>query len=69
VAASAAAGIAAPIGPACLGTDDPQRLRTSTEALRRMGFRGRACLHPAQLPVVHEVFAAEGTPVRVPPGG
>ncbi|NUU25071.1 MAG: CoA ester lyase, partial [Streptomycetaceae bacterium] len=25
-------------------------------ALRRMGFRGRACIHPAQLPVVHEVF-------------
>lgn len=62
VAASAAAGIAAPIGPACTRTEDPVALRQSTDALRRMGFRGRVCVHPVQLPVVHEVFAAQGSP-------
>jgi len=67
VAASAAARIAAPIGPASTDIEDLERLRTSTDALRRLGFRGRACLHPAQLPVVHEVFAAECTPVGTPP--
>jgi citrate lyase subunit beta / citryl-CoA lyase len=66
VAASAAAGIAAPIGAACPHRDDPEELRRSTVALRQLGFRGRACVHPAQLPVVHEVFAAEGAPAAQP---
>ncbi|MFI9402270.1 HpcH/HpaI aldolase/citrate lyase family protein [Nocardia sp. NPDC052316] len=56
VLASAAAGIAAPLGPVSTDFRDPQRLRESTWALARMGFRGRACIHPAQLPVVNEVF-------------
>jgi citrate lyase subunit beta/citryl-CoA lyase len=62
VAASAAAGIDPPIGAAYPEIDDLDALRTSTLALRRLGFRGRACLHPAQLPVVHEVFALRAQP-------
>ncbi|GAB4586555.1 HpcH/HpaI aldolase/citrate lyase family protein [Nocardia sp. IFM 10818] len=56
VLASAAAGIAPPLAPT--GTDfrDLAALRESTRALRRLGFRGRACIHPAQVPVVNEVF-------------
>ncbi|WP_199856730.1 HpcH/HpaI aldolase/citrate lyase family protein [Nocardia suismassiliense] len=56
VLASAAAGIAAPLGPVSTDFRDPQRLRESTRALARMGFRGRACIHPAQLSVVNEIF-------------
>lgn len=56
VMASAAARIHPPLAP--VGTDfrDLDRFRASTEALKRLGFRGRACIHPAQLPVVQEVF-------------
>jgi citrate lyase subunit beta/citryl-CoA lyase len=64
VTACAAAGIAAPIGAVCAEVDDLAALREHTVGLRRLGFQGRACLHPAQLPVVHEVF---GTPVPVSP--
>ena len=56
VLASAAAGIDAPAGSASTDFHDLDALRASTEALRRMGFRGRTCIHPAQVPVVNEVF-------------
>lgn len=56
VAASAAAKIDPPIAPVSTDFRDLDALRTSTVSLRRLGFWGRACIHPAQLPVVHEVF-------------
>ncbi|MGA4545204.1 HpcH/HpaI aldolase/citrate lyase family protein [Uniformispora flossi] len=56
VLASAAAGIEPPVAPADTNFSDLAALRASTEALRRLGYRGRACIHPAQLGVVHEVF-------------
>lgn len=56
VLASAAAGLGAPLAPVSTVLDDPEALRASTRALRRLGFHGRACVHPAQIPVVHEVF-------------
>ena len=56
VLASAAAGIAPPVGPVSRITADPAALAVSTRRLRRLGFVGRACIHPAQIPVVHEVF-------------
>jgi len=56
VLASAAAGIAAPLGSVRTDFRDLDRLRESTIGLWRMGFRGRACIHPAQVPVVNEVF-------------
>lgn len=56
VAASAAAGIAPPVAPVSVEVRDLAAFRQSTEVLARLGFVGRACVHPAQLPVVHEVF-------------
>jgi citrate lyase subunit beta/citryl-CoA lyase len=56
VLASAAAGIEPPVGPVSRVTNDPAALAVSTHRLRRLGFVGRACVHPAQIPVVHEVF-------------
>ncbi|MCF2531516.1 HpcH/HpaI aldolase/citrate lyase family protein [Yinghuangia soli] len=54
--ASAAAGIRPPVGPVATDYRDEEALRRSTEALRRLGYRSRACIHPAQLPTVHAVF-------------
>ncbi|GAA0994096.1 CoA ester lyase [Acrocarpospora macrocephala] len=56
VLASAAAGLAPPLAPVSTAITDPDALRRSTHALRRLGFHGRACIHPAQIPIVHEVF-------------
>lgn len=56
VLASAAAGIAPPVGAVSRITADPDQLGRSTAALKRQGFIGRACIHPAQIPVVHECF-------------
>jgi citrate lyase subunit beta/citryl-CoA lyase len=57
VVASAAAGIGAPIGPASTDFRDLQALRASTESLLRAGFRARTAIHPAQIPVINEVFS------------
>jgi citrate lyase subunit beta/citryl-CoA lyase len=56
VLVSAAAGIEPPVGPVSTDFADPSALRASTHALRRLGYRGRACIHPAQLAVVNEAF-------------
>jgi len=31
-------------------------LTASTQRVRRQGFVGRACIHPSQISVVHDVF-------------
>ncbi|WP_183219825.1 HpcH/HpaI aldolase/citrate lyase family protein, partial [Actinoplanes campanulatus] len=56
VLASAAAGIEPPAAAVTTDFRDLDALRRSTLALKRLGFRGRACIHPAQIPVVHDVF-------------
>lgn len=55
--ASAAAGIDAPVGPVSTNFRDLAELRRSTEALRRAGYRARTAVHPAQIPVINEVFS------------
>lgn len=61
--ASAAAGIAAPVGPTSLDVRDLDALRRSTEALLRLGFRARTAIHPAQLPVVNAAFSPSAAEV------
>ncbi|MEU6611429.1 CoA ester lyase [Streptomyces shenzhenensis] len=56
VMSCAAAGLAPPLGPVSTDFRDLDGLRRSTAALKRLGFGGRACVHPAQVPVVNEVF-------------
>jgi citrate lyase subunit beta / citryl-CoA lyase len=56
VLASAAAGIAPPVASVSTDYRDLPALRASTVAFRRLGFLGRACIHPAQVAVVNEVF-------------
>lgn len=56
VFASAAAGIKPPIAPVSTNLRDLDAFRTSTLELARLGFVGRACIHPAQVAVANEVF-------------
>ncbi len=39
-------------------------LREEAVKARRLGFSGKAAIHPAQLPVIHEVFTPSRTEVR-----
>jgi len=57
VVASAASGILPPLGAVTPDFRDLDALRRSTEVLKRAGFVGRAAIHPAQLGVIHEVYA------------
>lgn len=57
VLASTAAGINPPVGPVSRITGDMAAFEVSTRRARRQGFMGRACIHPAQLPVAHAVFS------------
>jgi citrate lyase subunit beta/citryl-CoA lyase len=56
VLASAAAGLASPIGPVSTDFRDLTALRRSTDALRRVGFGSRWAIHPAQVPVINQMF-------------
>jgi citrate lyase subunit beta/citryl-CoA lyase len=56
VLASAAAGIDPPVAPVSTNFRHAGALRESTLALKRLGYGGRACIHPAQVPVVNSVF-------------
>lgn len=57
VLAAAAARVAQPIDGPHLVLHDDDGLETSALTARRLGFGGKACLHPAQLPIVARVFA------------
>ncbi len=56
VLASSAAQINPPVGPVSRITSDLVALTASTQRVRRQGFVGRACIHPSQISVVHDVF-------------
>lgn len=56
VMASAAAGITPPIAPVSTDFRDLDAFRESTRELARLGFVGRACIHPGQVAVANEVF-------------
>lgn len=57
VLASRAAGIAAPIDGVTVALDDEDRLREDVQRARRLGFAGKLCIHPRQVPLVNALFA------------
>lgn len=59
VFASAAAGLAPPPAPVSTIVSDTARFLDSTLRTARQGFVGRMCIHPAQVPVVHQVFTPD----------
>ena len=56
VLSSRAAGLPAPIGAAYLNVSDLVGLEQTSTALKNMGFYGRSCIHPKQIPGVREAF-------------
>ncbi|GAB3450911.1 CoA ester lyase [Phycicoccus ginsengisoli] len=63
VLASAEAGIQPPAAPVSIEIKDTEAFRRSTQRCARQGFVGRACIHPAQLATVHEVFTPDDATV------
>lgn len=55
--ATRAAGLAPAIDGVTVQTDDARRLREDCARARRFGFGGKLCIHPRQVPVVHEAFS------------
>jgi citrate lyase beta subunit len=54
---SAAAGIRPPFDIVHLDVTDDEGLEEECRLARSLGFRGKACIHPAQVPIVNRVFA------------
>jgi citrate lyase beta subunit len=54
---SAAAGIRPPIDVVHLDLGDADGLERECRTGRALGYGGKACVHPAQVPVVNRVFA------------
>ncbi|MFO7693780.1 MAG: HpcH/HpaI aldolase/citrate lyase family protein, partial [Vicinamibacterales bacterium] len=56
VVVSRAARIDPPVAPVYTHVKDPEGLRRTTAEARALGFFGRSCIHPSQVPVVNEAF-------------
>jgi len=54
---SAAAGIRSPFDLVHVDTRDDKGLEAEARLARSLGFRGKACIHPAQIEIVHRVFS------------
>jgi citrate lyase beta subunit len=63
VADSAAAGIRGPFDVVHLDTRDTEDLEAAARFARSLGFRGKACIHPAQVAIVNRVFQPEADSV------
>jgi len=42
-----------------LNLDDPEGLRLEARACARLGFTGKASIHPNQIPIIHEAFTPD----------
>jgi len=51
------AGILPPVDGVTTDLDSAERVRADTLRARRLGFGGKMCIHPKQVPVVNECFA------------
>lgn len=54
---SAAAGLRGPIDRVWTTLSDDAGLQRDCELARSLGFRGKACIHPEQVPVVNDAFS------------
>ncbi len=51
-----AAGCELTVGPVYPNVNDLAGFRTSCQHLKRLGYRGRACIHPGQVEIANEEF-------------
>jgi len=56
VLASRRAGKAAPVDGVTVDTGNAERMKSDAGRARRMGFGGKLCIHPSQVPTLHAVF-------------
>lgn len=54
---SAAAGLRGPFDVVHLDLDDEERLAEQCRLARSLGFRGKACIHPAHVETINAVFS------------
>jgi citrate lyase beta subunit len=54
---SAAAGVRSPFDLVHVDTRDHEGLEAEARLARSLGFRGKACIHPAQVEIVNRVFS------------
>jgi citrate lyase subunit beta/citryl-CoA lyase len=64
VLASRAAGLEPPLDTVWVDLRDPDGFRQSTLTAKRVGFQGKMCIHPGQVPVVNEIFAPSAAEVE-----
>jgi citrate lyase subunit beta/citryl-CoA lyase len=57
VLASRAAGILPPVDGVTTAMEDDARLSSDVDRARRLGFGGKLCIHPRQIPAVNRGFA------------
>ena len=60
---SRVAGIRPPVDGVHLKLEDPDGLLAQARLARTLGMRGKACIHPAQVALVHAAFAPEESDV------
>lgn len=60
---SVAAGIRTPFDVVHVEVHDQDSLADACRLARSLGFRGKACIHPGQVPVVNAAFAPSGAEV------
>lgn len=59
VHASRAAGLEPPIDTVVTQVRDADRCRASAQRARALGFGGKLCIHPDQVPIVHAAFTPD----------
>ena len=57
VLVSRLAGLQAPVDGVCTEIDEPETLEADTLRGKRLGFGGKLCIHPRQVPLVNARFA------------
>jgi citrate lyase subunit beta/citryl-CoA lyase len=63
VTASRAAGIEAPFDTVWVDLQDADGLEASAQTALRLGFQGKMCIHPDQIPIVNRVFTPSAAEV------
>jgi citrate lyase subunit beta / citryl-CoA lyase len=64
VLASRAAGIEAPLDTVWVDLTDAEGLRSSTGHVKSLGFQGKMCIHPDQVPEVNAIFSPSAAEVE-----
>jgi citrate lyase subunit beta / citryl-CoA lyase len=57
VLASRAANIEPPIDTVWVDLNDAEGFMNATRHIKALGFQGKMCIHPSQVPVVNEIFS------------